>query len=141
MEKDKVEDFQSRAPICKMCGVKTYLTSFRYIKSRRKKKHKGNNRLIYMCPNCHNYVNVHKETNLPLGHPGDKEVRIWRIFTHKVFDKVWQKTGNRAKAYTWLARRMGINEKDCHIGMFDSNQCKLAIEICIKELARKPDKV
>lgn len=137
IDKD-TEEFKSRAPICKICGVKTYLTSFRYIRSNKNKKHKRNGRLIYICPNCHRYVNVHKDTNKPLGFPGDKELRLWRTYTHYIFDKLWQRSGNRKKAYTWLARKMNIEVSQCHIGMFDSTQCKIAIELCIKELSRKP---
>lgn len=138
--KKPMEDSESKAPICKMCGVRTYLTSFYYIGNRSsRRKHKNNGRLIYMCPKCHHYVNVHKGTNKPLGYPGDKELRLWRIVTHYVFDKLWHKSGNRKKTYTWLSRILKIEESDCHIGMFDSEQCKKTIEICLKELARKPN--
>lgn len=134
---EKIEEYKSNAPICKICGVKTYLTSFRYFKKR--KKGKGDNRLIYMCPKCHNFVNVHKQTNQPLGFPGSKEVRLWRTYAHRIFDKLWeQKHMTRTKAYTWLSRKMKISSEECHIGMFDSSQCKLVIELCIKELSRKP---
>lgn len=141
MDKDK-ETFESKAPICKKCGAKTYLTSFYYIRNSRqrikRKYSRGNRRLIYICPICHSYVNVHRNTNEPLGYPGDKELRLWRKFTHNVFDSLWHKTGNRQKAYTWLARKLKIEQTKCHIGMFDSNLCKKTIELCLKEMARKP---
>ena len=138
----KDEVFESKAPICPYCGTKTYLTSFRYmrVKNRTKNANKARNRLIYMCPNCHKYVNVHKGTNIPMGYPGDKELRLWRRYTHMVFDDLWHKSGNRKKAYTWLSRVLGLETDECHIGMFNSEQCKLAIEVCIKELARVPSK-
>lgn len=132
------DEYKSKAPICKTCGVKTYLTSFYYLKNRRSRKNKSNCRLIYMCPQCHRYVNVHRGTNEPLGFPGDKELRIWRKFTHSVFDRLWQRNGNRNKTYQWLAKKLNIEFEECHIGNFDSKQCKKTIEICIKELARKP---
>lgn len=141
-DKDKIQqEGNSKAPICKSCGVKTYLTSFRFINNRNRKRkyNKNYSRLIYMCPNCHQYVNVHKGTNEPLGFPGDKELRLWRVFTHYIFDKMWQKLGNRNKAYKWLARKLKISIDDCHIGKFDSAQCKTTIELCIKEMSRKPN--
>lgn len=129
---------KSGPPICPHCGVKTYLTSFKYMRHSRKKV-KGRNRLIYRCPECGRYVNVHKGTNIAMGFPGDKELRLWRKFTHDIFDKIWRRSGNRKKAYTWLSRNLGIPIDECHIGMFTSEQCKATIELCIKELARVPD--
>lgn len=132
------ENTELKAPLCKVCGVRTYLTSFYYIKTKSKKRKKNNRRLIYRCPECHRYVNVHRGTNEPLGFPGDKELRLWRSFTHRVFDKLWQRTGNREKWYHWLAKKLNVPYEDCHIGKFDSDLCKKTIEICIKEMARKP---
>ena len=132
------KEFKSIAPVCKYCGTKTYLTSFKYLKFRDKKKHAHKNRLIYRCPKCNRYVNVHKGTNKPLGFPGDKELRLWRKFTHMIFDEVWKKNGNRKKTYTWLARNLGIDIEECHIGMFTSEECELTIEMSIKELCRLP---
>lgn len=134
------KDTEPKAPICKVCGVRTYLTSFYYIKTKDRRKKKNNRRLIYRCPNCNRYVNVHKGTNIPLGFPGDKELRIWRVYTHKVFDSLWHKSGDRKKTYRWLAKQLNIEFEECHIGKFDSKMCKLAIEVCIKELARKPQR-
>lgn len=141
MKQDQKNEIkESAVPICKVCGVRTYLTSFYFIKGSHKKHKRGDHKLIYRCPNCHRYVNVHKGTNKPMGFPGDKELRLWRIYTHEVFDDLWRKSGNRKKAYTWLARQMNIPVKDCHIGNFDSEDCKRAIELCIREMARVPGK-
>lgn len=30
----------------------------------------------------------------------------------------------RKEAYKWLASHLGIDGKDCHIGMFSEEQCK-----------------
>lgn len=136
---NEINESEGKAPICRYCGVKTYLTSFRYMK-RTKKYQKGRNRLIYRCPNCGRFVNVHRGTAIAMGFPGDKELRLWRKYTHHIFDQLWLKRGNRKKAYTWLARNLGIDINECHIGMFTSEQCKLTIELCIKELSRLPEK-
>lgn len=138
----KEEISNTKAPICPYCGTKTYLTSFRYMKLRSFKRgaNKGRNRLVYMCPKCHKHVNVHRGTNIAMGFPGDSEVKLWRKFTHYIFDQLWRKkNGNRKKCYTWLSKNLGIDQEECHIGMFTSEECKRAIELCIKELSRLPD--
>lgn len=141
MEKKNIEcKDTSSAPICIYCGHRTYMTSFRYIKyGRNKKRQKGDNRIIYRCPKCLNYVNTHYKTKKAMGFPGNKELRIWRIYVHKVFDELWHKKikKSREKAYIWLARMLNIDINDCHISMFNIEQCKSAIDICIKELAKK----
>jgi hypothetical protein len=35
----------------------------------------------------------------------------------------------RNAGYKWLAGEMGIDVKQCHVGYFDIEQCKRAIEI------------
>lgn len=39
---------------------------------------------------------------------------------------------SRSMAYANLAKEMNIDVEDCHIGMFNINQCKQAIEIAYK---------
>lgn len=140
--KKNIEHQNMSAPICIYCGSRTYMTSFRYIKyGKNKKRQKGDNRIIYRCPKCLHYVNTHHKTNKAMGFPGDKELRIWRIYTHKIFDELWQKKikKSRDKAYIWLARMLNIDIKDCHMAMFDIEQCKSIIDICIKEMAQKKE--
>lgn len=36
----------------------------------------------------------------------------------------------RALAYRWLAGQLGIDAKDCHVGIFDDDTCRRAIAIC-----------
>jgi len=134
-----LESNNPAAPICRECGVKTFLTNFRIRKSKSKKYHRKRDRLIYMCPICKRYVNTHPNTNKPLGFPGDKELRLWREFTHYIFDQLWDSAGNRKKAYAWLSRILNLSTDKCHIGMFDSDQCKKTIEACIKEMSVRSD--
>lgn len=34
---------------------------------------------------------------------------------------------SRRAAYSWLAKQLGIEEKDCHIGMFNLEQCAAVV--------------
>lgn len=36
----------------------------------------------------------------------------------------------RAQAYKWLASSLGIEPKNCHIGMFDVETCKKVVALC-----------
>lgn len=99
---------------------------------------------MYMCDHCGAYVGCHKGTTKPLGTPANKELRMWRMRAHSAFDTVWKHRYLRVKQtnpkykkgmarggrYKALAKLMGINGDDCHIGMFDIIQCKHVIEIC-----------
>ena len=53
---------------------------------------------------------------------------------HDAFDALW-KSGRmrRGEAYAWLRKRMGLSKEDCHIGKFDTEQCKRAVDICHSE--------
>lgn len=104
--------------------------------------------LMYICgnyPDCDAYVGVHKNTTKPLGRLSNKELRKWKNKAHAVFDPLWQrklekrrkergekykKVWARGSGYKWLALQLGIEMKDCHIGMFDIELCKKTVEIC-----------
>lgn len=95
--------------------------------------------MIWFCFPCKAWVGVHKGTNVGLGRLANAELRLAKMDAHALFDQLWQKkmkkenmSKNVARnlAYEWLARTMGIERDDCHIGMFDVAQCKKVVEIC-----------
>lgn len=88
---------------------------------------------VYICqryPICDSYVGCHKKSGKPLGRLANKELRTWKVRAHNSFDPLW-KSGDmtRTEAYSWLADKMGIDKKDCHIGMFDAEQCKEVVRV------------
>lgn len=88
--------------------------------------------MIYLCRNCMAYVGVHKGTDKPLGRLANAELRRWKKEAHAAFDPLWQRgrfRGRRNDAYRWLAEQMGIPVEETHIGMFDVEQCRRAIQI------------
>lgn len=97
--------------------------------------------MIYLCRPCDAYVGCHKHQD---GTPGDRpkgrlanaELRKLKIQVHHFFDPIWtaaiEKRGwsrsrARGAAYKWLAANTGIAPADCHVGMMDNAQCKIAI--------------
>lgn len=88
--------------------------------------------MIYLCRNCMAYVGVHKGTDKPLGRLANAELRRWKKEAHAAFDPLWQRgrfRGRRNDAYRWLSEQMGIPVEETHIGMFDVEQCRRAIQI------------
>lgn len=86
--------------------------------------------MIYMCSACRAWVGVHKGTSVALGRVANAELRDLKKSVHAVFDPIWKQGHlSRGKAYGWLALRMDLSIQECHVGMFDEKQCRLAIGI------------
>lgn len=98
---------------------------------------------VWVCMPCRAWVGCHKGTTIPLGRLADAALRRWKRNTHAVFDPIWQaryavkhaadpkytKAHARGGRYKALAIAMGIPRQECHIGMFDIDRCRRAIEI------------
>lgn len=90
-------------------------------------------KLFYECLPCDAHVGCHRDSTTPFGTLANYELRGLRQKTHREFDWLYknpEKSRMRRKdSYKWLARQLDIAPEDCHIGMFDRNQCKRAIAI------------
>ena len=81
------------------------------------------------------YVGCHKGTNRPLGRLADPQLRAAKKGAHKVFDKLWKGgTFKRGQAYRWLAETLRLTPEECHIGMFDVDQCMKTIKVSKEKL-------
>lgn len=90
---------------------------------------------FWQCLPCDAWVGCHKGTKRPLGRLANAELRAAKMAAHAAFDELWRRTTpagsfDRNGAYAWLAEQLGIERADCHIGMFDVEQCKRVVEIC-----------
>ena len=123
---------KTKASICPYCGGEVVCKDSSIIYG----KSYGN---VWICsnwPKCDAYVGCQKGTEKPLGRLANPELRYWKKQAHEKFDKLW-KGGvmNRSRAYAWLSRTLGIPLDQCHIGMFDVDQCK-AVCNAVQELRR-----
>lgn len=97
---------------------------------------------VWICHGCKAWVGCHKAeygiSAIPLGRLANAELRKAKIAAHTAFDRLW-KSGkmSRGHAYRWLAERLGISSKVCHIGMFDVAMCRRVVEIVSSERAGK----
>lgn len=110
--------------ICPYCGRQAEFIDSTYVYAR-------SYGMIYCCKPCKAWVGVHRGTTKPLGRLANKELRGRKIAAHNAFDKLWRGGGiSRNQAYKWLAEQLGITPRECHIGMFDVEQCNRVVEIC-----------
>jgi hypothetical protein len=98
---------------------------------------------LYVCWPCGAWCGCHPGTTRPLGRLANAELRKWKMAVHRVFDPIWQrrwarrrlldpkysKAHARGGRYKKLAELLGIPKEECHIGLFDVERCKRAIEI------------
>ncbi len=93
---------------------------------------------IWLCAGCDAYVGTHVGTEQPLGRLANAELRQLKVAAHAAFDPLWKakikrdgcsKGEARGAGYKWLAKQLGIDAADCHIGMFDEAMCKRVIEV------------
>lgn len=94
---------------------------------------------FYRCSACPDaYVGCHPGTTNPLGRLADAKLRLAKSHAHAVFDPLWEakvaagmnKGEARGRGYKWLAEQIGIDPKDCHIGMMDVETCVKVVLVC-----------
>ena len=120
---------KNSAPICPYCFQQSNLVTGQAIYPHRPDLYQ---KWFYQCLPCSAFVGCHPNTKNPLGRLANAELRKYKSLAHKAFDPIW-KNGEitRKEAYKNLARAMNIESTKCHIGMFDTFQCKKVIAICL----------
>lgn len=90
---------------------------------------------FYQCAPCDAHVGCHPNSMAPMGRLANAELRKAKQAAHAAFDPTW-KSGKRKRheAYAWLAAEVGVSPQNCHIGMFDVDQCRAVVRAC-QELA------
>lgn len=131
------------SPTCGECGTKAVLVDGLAVYPHRpdlKEKY------FWRC-SCGAYCGTHPNTINPLGAPAGAETRRARSAAHAIFDPMWQKRQRlsgmpagkaRGKGYKWLAAQLGIDPKDCHIGMMDAPTARRVVEVCRAATGKPP---
>jgi len=119
---------------CSYCGEPAKLVTGKQIYPHRPDLHALP---IYACLPCEAHVGCHPGTTKPLGRLANAELRKAKMAAHAAFDPIW-KSGmkKRKQAYKWLAKQMGIDVNECHIGEFDVVMCLKVVETCRRHCAR-----
>lgn len=115
-------------PICPYCGQFSLLVGGQKIYPHRRDLY---GKLFFLCEPCDAYVGCHQGTTNPLGRLANAELRAAKKQAHAAFDPIW-KSGQkkRGSAYAWLADQLGIDKRECHIGMMDAETCRRVVEVC-----------
>jgi len=120
--------------ICPYCGNESELVTGRTIYPHRRDLY---DRLFYHCAPCEAHVGCHRASKkygvetVPLGRLANAELRALKIKAHEAFDPLWMNSRQyRGIAYRWLADKMRIPLDDCHIGLFNEDQCKQVFMLC-----------
>ena len=104
---------------CGECGAIMYLKHSRY-------------GMFYGCsryPDCNGTHCCHPDGN-PMGKPANKETKILRHQGHELFSKCMESLNlDKGSMYKLFADSMGMDQKECHFGMFDKAQCEQAISL------------
>lgn len=120
-------------PECPYCGHRAELVSSTEVYGQ-----KGNYGKLWLCRPCKAWVGCHKGTEKPLGRLANAELRRAKMAAHAAFDPLWKdhpdppwgKPGDRRAAYTWLADRLSILPRNCHIGMMGVEMCEYVVIVC-----------
>lgn len=79
---------------------------------------------------------MHPDTNLPLGTLANAALRAARRECKEPFELVWQRGFmQRRDAYLALAGHLGLDEHQCHFGLFEIEECRRAKAWAVSVLA------
>lgn len=122
----------AKTPICPYCNKPAKLVTGAAIYPHRKDLH---HLKYWQCEPCGAYVGTHKDSkkNAPLGRLANAELRKAKCAAHAAFDPLWKERvfESRRAAYKWLAEKLGIESKRCHIGMFDVAMCHAVVKVSL----------
>jgi hypothetical protein len=102
---------------------------------------------VWCCQPCGAWCGCHDGTENALGRLANAELRAAKMKAHAAFDPLWKtkmdrekcsKSHARKSGYRWLAKQLAIPYKQCHIGMFDVEQCLHVVEICNAVSRKEP---
>jgi hypothetical protein len=134
----------AQPPTCPACdGRRCRLTDGAEIYPHRRDLH---TKPIWVCDVCRGYVGCHPGTTDALGTPADAQLRRAREILHnQMIDPLWQtadacgeyapeddkarhviRQAARGRVYRFLADHLEIPVDQCHVGMFDLDQCRRA---------------
>ncbi|MDO4762954.1 MAG: zinc-finger-containing protein [Flavobacteriaceae bacterium] len=122
--------------ICPYCDCETKLVRGDYIYPIVKNgvRPKYVDKFYYVCIlNKNHYVGTYGDNKRSLGRVADFELRKLKNQGHNIFDPLWKDEDyfkSRKEAYEWLSKKMKLPLELTHFGMFNNEQCKMAVKYC-----------
>ena len=125
-------------PMCPYCNAPAVLVTGREIYPHRPDLYAKH---FYRCAPCDAVVGCHPGTKHPLGRLANAELRQAKMAAHAAFDPLWkQGRMTRRQAYAWLAERLALPDRECHIGWFDPARCARVVAVCTSFQATLTDR-
>lgn len=120
-------------PICPYCGQWSAKVGGAHIYPHR---HDLHGMTFYACDPCGAWVGCHGTGTQPLGRLANAELRKAKQEAHRWFDQLWRDGyfTSRGAAYAWLAGELGVDGRDCHIGMFDVETCRRVADLAFNRM-------
>ena len=119
--------------ICAECGAPMVLRE-----THKYRWKNGQPRKFYGCsrfPICSGIHGAHPNGQ-PVGIPGNKEVKLWRIQAHAAFDLLWASgLMPRKAAYQWMQQAMEMTKDEAHIGRFTIEQSQRLMALVEKRIS------
>jgi len=88
----------------------------------------------WVCWPCRASVGTHPDARTPLGSLANRELSQARIDAKIQLKQLFP---DQKERYRWLARQMNLSAKECHVGMFNLQQCRRVVELCRDEGKRR----
>ena len=89
---------------------------------------------LYVCrrwPACDAYVSAHDRTHRPMGTLANGDLRHKRILAHRALEQLRQSRHmEKWEVYIWLQAKLGLDERQTHIGQFSEWMCDEVVRLC-----------
>ena len=89
---------------------------------------------LYVCrrwPACDAYVSAHGRTHRPMGTLANGDLRHKRILAHRALEQLQQSRHmEKWEVYIWLQAKLGLDERQAHIGQFSEWMCDEVVRLC-----------
>lgn len=130
-------DWRKNPPRCPYCKAQAQLVTGAAIYPDRPDLTR---RRFWACLPCGAWCGIHENSQrcAPLGTLANAELRGMRRKVHTLLDPLWRDGPmNRPDAYAWLAKRLGMDVRRCHVGYFRDAQCLAAVAILLQRQGRR----
>ena len=91
-------------------------------------------KFLYLCdrwPACDAYVSAHDKTHRPMGTLANGDLRHKRILAHRALEQLRQSRHmEKWEVYIWLQAKLGLDERQTHIGQFSEWMCDEVVRLC-----------
>lgn len=121
---------------CPYCHANASIRPASVVYGENKRSH---GKYLYLCdrwPACDAYVSAHSQTKAPMGTLANGDLRHKRIQAHRALEALRQVCKmQKWESYIWLQAKLGLHERQAHIGSFSDARCEQVVALCRQTIA------